>query len=82
MTGTIHAAAASIPGYCTGTVEPWSPHYATCVKAGWNEPTTTAVHVGHAATSGVGVFLVVLVIAVVVFAIAKLLGSRSPATQS
>jgi hypothetical protein len=56
----------TIPAYCKPPVGTLTPsQYATCLKAGWDEPTTTAGNAGHLAGSGAGI-AVLLAIAVVV----------------
>lgn len=79
MTASNHVAsvpATQVPAYChpgilpgaTGpALIPGSPRWVTCVKAGWDEPTTGAAHLGHlvtgTTTSAVGMMLALALLA-------------------
>ncbi len=65
MTGTIHAVAASVPGYCKSGHGILTPsQWTTCAKLGWNQSTTGAstagYTAGHDVMPAVVIFLIIL----------------------
>lgn len=76
-------AAGKIPGYCaSGHITRTPAQILACVKAGWQEPTTTAANLGTSAGHNIGPFLIVAVIVIALIALARSGGSRKPATNS
>ena len=79
MTGTIHALAASVPGYCTsGTGVRTPAQWATCAKLGWSQPTTGAANAGAAAGHYVAPALLIGVIIGVILLVMSRSGKTAP----
>ena len=79
MTGTIHAVAASVPGYCTSGHGILTPsQWTTCAKLGWSQSTTGAATAGAATGHYLAPVVIFLVIAAV---LALIFGRRSPSPQ-
>ena len=79
MTGTIHAAAASVPGSCTSGHGVLTPsQWTTCAKLGWSQSTTGAANAG--ATTGHYLAPVLAILAILAL-LALVFGRRSPAPQ-
>jgi hypothetical protein len=81
----IAAAAQKIPAYCaTGHINRTPAQIQTCLKIGWQMPTTTASNAGFLAGKSAGSTMAVLIVAVIVFLVYRALiasGSRGAATS-
>ena len=79
MTGTIHALAATVPGYCTSGHGVLTPsQWTTCAKLGWNQSTTGAATAGASVGHYAAPVLVIFAVLVLLAAITR---RRSPAPQ-
>jgi hypothetical protein len=69
-----------VPAYCgSSAVNPkisTPAQWATCAKIGWDEPTTTAAHLGQ--STGPGLVLLLAVAAVILVLAATRRGARAP----
>ena len=84
MNASNHAVAAvtTVPSYCSGWAHAiTASQWAQCWKAGWNQPTTTAVHAGQSA-GGQGSTALVVVALIVVAVILLMRRSARRATTA
>ena len=79
MTGTIHAVAATVPGYCTSGHGVLTPsEWKTCWNLGSNQPVNGAATAGAAVGHYAAPLIVIIAIVVLLVAAAS---RRSPATS-